>query len=133
DAVNRVRQAPPKGTGGSMLRKQTVPGVVGTPRRSERPAPRKVSPEPRRTADPASASDVAMVLNQYLAKRLHSTSLTFQKLPEEYPDGWETHTYSFHLRSSGRLPRSFGGPLIARIYLDRQGIPRARHECAVMR
>jgi aminoglycoside phosphotransferase (APT) family kinase protein len=76
---------------------------------------------------------VATVLNRYLSKRLQSSSLTFQKLPEEYPDGWETHTYSFHLRSSGRLPRSFGGPLIARIYLDRQGIARARHECAVMR
>src|SRR5207253_7407751 len=60
-------------------------------------------------------------------------NLSFQKLPEEYPDGWETHTYSFQIQSSDRLPPSLRGRLIARVYLDPQGIARARHELAVMK
>jgi aminoglycoside phosphotransferase (APT) family kinase protein len=94
---------------------------------------RNKSTASRRFADPANVADVAILLRRYLADRLNIGDLAFHKPPEEYPDGWETHTYSFQLQNTGRLPRRLRGRLIARIYLDRQGIARARHELEAMK
>ena|SRR5207302_10694529 len=107
------------------------------------PAPRRVdlsarsgvipvSPAPTRIADPACASEVATLLANYLSKHWNTNGLTYVKRPTELADGWETYTYSFQIQSAKALPAEYCRPLILRVYPNREGIPRARHEFAVL-
>ncbi|HEV3080691.1 MAG TPA: phosphotransferase [Gemmataceae bacterium] len=92
-----------------------------------------VNGTPKRIANPALASEVAMLLGNYLSKRWSTNGLTYVKRPTEHAEGWETYTYSFQIQSARSLPADYCGPLILRIYPNRDGVRQARHEFAVLR
>ena len=117
-----------------MLQRKTE-AISPTPGRvdfSSRQGVAPVTVTPKRIANPAVASEVALLLGNYLSKRWNTNGLTYVKWPTEHADGWETYTYSFQIQSAKSLPADYCGPLILRIYPNRDGIPRARHEVAVL-
>jgi aminoglycoside phosphotransferase (APT) family kinase protein len=71
------------------------------------------------------------VLLHYLGRRLGVKGLSFAAGPAELPNGWETDTYEFRLRSREPLPQPFTRPLILRVFASDQGLSRARHEHTV--
>lgn len=85
-----------------------------------------------RIAEPAIASDVAMMLAGYLSERL-GANLAYSRSPEQFADGWETHTYAFQFQTGSALAPVFDRPLVLRIYPSRECLGRARHEFAVLR
>ena len=93
-----------------------------------RPAGTRIAP----IANPEIPSEVGLLLGQYLCSQLSADGLAFASWPEEFSDGWETYTYSFHLEGDKPLPPAFSRPLVLRIYPDRRGLARARHEFAVL-
>jgi aminoglycoside phosphotransferase (APT) family kinase protein len=95
--------------------------VLSASRRVATEPPRRT---PERTANPASASEVASLLGTYLSMRWNADGLSYIKWPTELTDGWETYSYSFQFESSR--------PLLLRVYPNRGGLSQARHEFAVM-
>ena len=117
-----------------MLQRKTE-AVSPAPRRvdfSSRQGVAPVSATPKRIANPALASEVALLMGNYLSKRWNTNGLTYVKLPTELADGWETYTYSFQVQSPKPLPAACCRPLILRVYPNREGVPRAHHEFAVL-
>jgi aminoglycoside phosphotransferase (APT) family kinase protein len=92
----------------------------------------RLAQTPERGADPASSTEVGTALLSYLARQLKVSGLRYTEEPAEFPDGWETYTYSFKLASIATLPELFDGPLVVRIYSSPHGLPRVRHEFAVL-
>lgn len=78
-------------------------------------------------------AETAADLRAYLADHLGAPSLRFLRNPVLIPDGWETHIYQFELAADEPLPPSFRRELILRVFASRQGVPRARHEFAVLK
>jgi aminoglycoside phosphotransferase (APT) family kinase protein len=81
--------------------------------------------------DFAARSDLSNTLLAYLRRRLSIPDLGYAQPPTEFPDGWETYTYAFQLKSAGPLPAGFGQSMVVRIYAGPPGVPRARHEYQV--
>jgi aminoglycoside phosphotransferase (APT) family kinase protein len=77
--------------------------------------------------------DIAEQLLEYLADYLGIQDLSYACSPTEYPDGWETYSYTFQLRAGRALPAEFAKPLVIRLYASPEGLPRARYEVAVER
>src|SRR5207245_3439693 len=82
--------------------------VLSASRRVAAEPPRRT---PERTANPASASEVASSLATYLSGRWNADGLSYIKWPTELIDGWETYSYSFQFESSR--------PLLLRVYPNR--------------
>jgi aminoglycoside phosphotransferase (APT) family kinase protein len=117
-----------------MVQRKTE-AVSPAPRRvdfSSRQGVASLSTAPKRLANPALASEVALLLDNYLSKRWNTNGLTYVKPPTELADGWETYTYSFQVQSARSLPADYCRPLILRVYPNRECLPRARHEFAVL-
>jgi aminoglycoside phosphotransferase (APT) family kinase protein len=113
---------------------QKIGGGISVPRRRvdfpTTQGPAAPIAKQTRLANPTLASDVARVLADYLLERLEG-SIAYKRLPVEFTEGWETHTYAFQL-DGGSLPAAYELPLVLRIYPYRESIPRARHEFAVL-
>jgi aminoglycoside phosphotransferase (APT) family kinase protein len=81
--------------------------------------------------DPGNGEDVSKGFLHYLMERYRDVCLRFSEGPVYIPNGWETHTYAFRLKTADGLPSELRGPLVVRIYSSSQGLPRARHEFEV--
>jgi aminoglycoside phosphotransferase (APT) family kinase protein len=84
-------------------------------------------------ADPSSSAEMADTLLEYMSQVSGIRNLQFVEPPAEDTDGWEAYSYRFQLASGGALPRKWTGPLMVRVYAGPQGLPRIRHEFAVLR
>ena len=83
-------------------------------------------------ARPDVPSEVAAMLRVYIARRLGIGPVKLHVEPQELPDGWETYNYAFQFAANSSLPEGLARPLILRIFAHRNGLPRARHEWAVL-
>ena len=72
------------------------------------------------------------MLRVYIARRLGIGPVKLHVEPQELPDGWETYNYAFQFAANSSLPEGLARPLILRIFAHRNGLPRARHEWAVL-
>ncbi len=81
--------------------------------------------------DPGNGEDVSKGFLHYLKERDRDVCLRFSEGLVYIPNGWETYTYAFRLKTVDCLPSELRGPLVVRIYSSTQGLPRARHEFEV--
>jgi aminoglycoside phosphotransferase (APT) family kinase protein len=86
------------------------------------------NPESARHKCPAK---IESILRDYLKHRLRTARLAFDEPPTLFPDGWETYTYRFRIRSNASLLQRFRVPLVLRVFSCQKGLARARHEFAV--
>jgi aminoglycoside phosphotransferase (APT) family kinase protein len=77
-------------------------------------------------------SEVASVLADYLSMRLGVSDLRYLSKPLPICEGWESYIYHFQLEPSDGLPPGYQQPLTLRVFWTAQGVPRARHEFAVL-
>jgi hypothetical protein len=98
----------------------------------EKRAPRVSENRNTSTSLPAysSPSQLADRLLAYLRVCLKTETLTFTREPDAVADGWETYICRFQLRGDG-LPVEWQEPLILRVHVGPDGIPRVRHEAGV--
>jgi len=73
---------------------------------------------------------VADRLLNYLSEQLGNKSLHYAASPTAITDGWETYTYRFQLNGNN-MAAEWAQPLILRVHVGSQGVPRVRHEAAV--
>jgi aminoglycoside phosphotransferase (APT) family kinase protein len=94
------------------------------------PALQALSRSSRLSQATAAAEEIAAPLLAYLGRHFQVPGLSYSAAPAALPEGWESYSYTFRLRSCG-LPAAWEQPLLLRVHVGCQGLPRVRHEFEV--